>query len=202
MYWQPDDLKGGGYWNVVKHADLIEVNRDTATFSSEIGGTHDHVGPATRSARTPTCRSTPAGVLMLDMDPPKHTRYRLLVNKGFTPRMIGLIEQALRHRATRDRRQRDRDRVGRLRRGHRRRAAAPGDRRDHGRAPGGPPQAVRLVEPHGRRRRPRVHGRRRPADRVRRAVRLRQRARRRSGATTRATTSSPSSSTPRSRATS
>jgi cholest-4-en-3-one 26-monooxygenase len=40
------------------------------------------------------------GVLMLDMDPPKHTRYRLLVNKGFTPRMIGLIEQALQHRAT------------------------------------------------------------------------------------------------------
>src|SRR3954447_6250202 len=38
VYWQPDDLKGGGYWNVVKHADLIEVNRDTATFSSEVGG--------------------------------------------------------------------------------------------------------------------------------------------------------------------
>ena len=37
---------------------------------------------------------------MLDMDPPKHTRYRLLVNKGFTPRMIGLLEQALQHRAT------------------------------------------------------------------------------------------------------
>ena len=39
VYWQPDELKGGGYWNVVKHADLIEVNRDTATFSSEVGGT-------------------------------------------------------------------------------------------------------------------------------------------------------------------
>ena len=36
------------------------------------------------------------GVMMLDMDPPKHTRYRLLVNKGFTPRMIGLLEQYLR----------------------------------------------------------------------------------------------------------
>ena len=37
---------------------------------------------------------------MLDMDPPKHTRYRLLVNKGFTPRMIGLLEQALQARAS------------------------------------------------------------------------------------------------------
>ena len=39
---------------------------------------------------------------------PKHTRYRLLVNKGFTPRMIGLIEQALHHRAQPHRRQRHR----------------------------------------------------------------------------------------------
>jgi cholest-4-en-3-one 26-monooxygenase len=33
------------------------------------------------------------------MDPPKHTRYRLLVQKGFTPRMIALLEQYLTHRA-------------------------------------------------------------------------------------------------------
>ncbi len=39
------------------------------------------------------------GKIMLLTDPPKHTRYRLLVNKGFTPRMIGLIEQHLRYRA-------------------------------------------------------------------------------------------------------
>ena len=60
VYWQPDDLKGGGYWNVVKHADLIEVNRDTATFSSEIGSTRS-CRASTRSARTPTCRSTRGG---------------------------------------------------------------------------------------------------------------------------------------------
>ena len=34
--------------------------------------------------------------MMLYTDPPKHTRYRRLVNKGFTPRMIGLLEQYLR----------------------------------------------------------------------------------------------------------
>jgi cholest-4-en-3-one 26-monooxygenase len=27
------------------------------------------------------------------MDPPQHTRQRGLVNRGFTPRMIGLLEQ-------------------------------------------------------------------------------------------------------------
>ena len=37
---------------------------------------------------------------MLYTDPPKHTRYRRLVSKGFTPRMIGLLEQFLAHRTT------------------------------------------------------------------------------------------------------
>ena len=31
---------GRGFWNVVKHADLVEVNRDPETYSSEIGGTN------------------------------------------------------------------------------------------------------------------------------------------------------------------
>ena len=35
---------------------------------------------------------------MLYTDPPKHTRYRKLVNRGFTPRMIGLLEKYLRLR--------------------------------------------------------------------------------------------------------
>lgn len=98
VHWQQDDFRGGGYWNVVKHADLIEVNRDTATFSSEIGGTMIMSGQFP-VGEDPDAMMDTRGVLMLDMDPPKHTRYRLLVNKGFTPRMIGLIEQALRHRA-------------------------------------------------------------------------------------------------------
>jgi len=92
VYWQDDDF--GGYWNVVKHQDLIDVNRDTALFSSEIGGTQI---PVTQD--DPANIMDPRGLIMLEMDPPKHTRYRLLVNKGFTPRMIGLIEQALEFRA-------------------------------------------------------------------------------------------------------
>ncbi len=96
VYWHPDPRVGpdAGFWNVVKHADLVEVNRDTGTFSSEVGGTAipDH-DPERTGADT-------RGVMMLNMDPPKHTRYRLLVNKGFTPRMIGLLEQYLRHRST------------------------------------------------------------------------------------------------------
>ncbi len=91
------DLPGGqGFWNVVRHEDLVAVNRDTATYSSEIGGisilTPDEM-PGGGGG------TDPRGVMMLYMDPPKHTRYRLLVNKGFTPRMVGLLEKYLQHRA-------------------------------------------------------------------------------------------------------
>jgi cholest-4-en-3-one 26-monooxygenase len=94
--WHP--FPGGqGFWNVVTHEDLVTVNRDSVTFSSEAGGV---------SIPTPGERqddgdfNDPRGLMMLYMDPPKHTRYRLLVNKGFTPRMIGLLQQYLRRRAT------------------------------------------------------------------------------------------------------
>ncbi len=97
VYWTDHPLPGAaGFWSLSRHKDLVTVNRDTATFSSEAGGT---------SILTPdemegdAGGTDPRGLLMLYMDPPKHTRYRLLVNKGFTPRMIGLIEQYLKHRA-------------------------------------------------------------------------------------------------------
>jgi cholest-4-en-3-one 26-monooxygenase len=86
---------GHGFWSVVKYADVVEVNRDHRRFSSEMGGSNIfdpwEMGDGSFDSR---------GVSMIDTDPPKHTRYRLLVNKGFTPRMVGLLEQHLRHRAT------------------------------------------------------------------------------------------------------
>jgi cholest-4-en-3-one 26-monooxygenase len=40
-------------------------------------------------------------MMMLNMDPPMHTRYRRLVNKGFTPRMVHELEEAITERARR-----------------------------------------------------------------------------------------------------
>jgi cholest-4-en-3-one 26-monooxygenase len=91
-----DNPSGQGFWNVVTHADVVEVNRDTRRFSSEIRGVNifDFSGLGESRASF-----DPRGVMMLYMDPPQHTRYRLLVNKGFTPRMVGLLEQYLRYRS-------------------------------------------------------------------------------------------------------
>ncbi len=96
VYWH-DEPKGPGFWAVTKHADLVAVNRDATLFSSEVGG----ISIFDYGDREGTSGGLdPRGLMMLYTDPPKHTRYRLLVNKGFTPRMIGLLEQYLTHRAT------------------------------------------------------------------------------------------------------
>jgi cholest-4-en-3-one 26-monooxygenase len=96
VHWSEEPAEDGkGFWSITKHADLQMVNRDTTTFSSETGGTQradfwDQDEAAAFDTR---------GVMLVDTDPPKHTRYRRLVNKGFTPRMIGLLESHLRYRA-------------------------------------------------------------------------------------------------------
>ena len=91
VWWQ-DHPTSTGFWNVVKHADVVEVGRDPVRFSSELGGVGLLDPGQTRLADL-------RGRILTEMDPPRHTRYRLLVNKGFTPRMIGLLEQHLRYRA-------------------------------------------------------------------------------------------------------
>ncbi|MCH7788620.1 MAG: cytochrome P450 [Acidobacteria bacterium] len=90
-----DEPEGSGFWNVVKHADLIEVNRQPELFSSqEQGISIFDMGEAGASGAFDT-----RGVMMLMTDPPKHTRYRRLVSKGFTPRMIEMLSVYLRQRA-------------------------------------------------------------------------------------------------------
>jgi cholest-4-en-3-one 26-monooxygenase len=87
---------GPGFWVITKHADVIACNRDAASFSSsqELGGVVGLEGPV---ASPPGMEA--AGSMMLFMDPPDHTRYRKLVNRGFTPRMIGALEKHVRELA-------------------------------------------------------------------------------------------------------
>ncbi len=72
---------GRGFWNVVTHADVTQVNRDSALFSSEKEGVNGFYSVDERPENAGELR----GVMLLETDPPKHTRYRKLVNKGFTP---------------------------------------------------------------------------------------------------------------------
>jgi cholest-4-en-3-one 26-monooxygenase len=92
VHWTEED-DGPGFWSITKHADLRLINRDAEGFSSEAKGVY--LMEPENFADGYDMR----GRMMLLTDPPKHTRYRLLVNKGFTPRMVGMIEQHLQYRA-------------------------------------------------------------------------------------------------------
>jgi cholest-4-en-3-one 26-monooxygenase len=83
--WHPE-VDDTGFWALTKHADVKAVSHDSATFSSELGGTFI---PTADEEALASLRLT-----ILMMDPPKHHRYRRLVSKGFTPRMItNLVEE-------------------------------------------------------------------------------------------------------------
>jgi len=90
VHWQ-DEAGGPGFWAVTRYEDCVTVNRDYERFSSAVRGTMPFEMPDEDVAQQ--------GLMMLNMDPPLHTRYRRLVNKGFTPRMVRELEANI-HRVT------------------------------------------------------------------------------------------------------
>jgi cholest-4-en-3-one 26-monooxygenase len=86
VWWQ-EEADGPGFWAVTSHADCTTVNRDYEHFSSSRKATFIWDLPEDQLAMQQ--------MLMLNMDPPLHTRYRRLVNKGFTPRMVNQLNDRI-----------------------------------------------------------------------------------------------------------
>ncbi|MFN3216912.1 MAG: cytochrome P450 [Acidimicrobiales bacterium] len=93
IHWVDEGEMGPGFWAITRLAHLKEINRQATLFSSNAGGTQMQE-PQPDSAVDSFQRDN----LMLSMDPPRHTRYRKLVNRGFTPRMISLLDDYLENR--------------------------------------------------------------------------------------------------------
>ena len=90
--WHPE-RGSDGFWCVTRHPDVVAVNRDAEAQSTARMGTMMFDRPELADPAAPR--------MMIEMDPPQHTRYRLLVNRGFTPRMIGKLEDFMRAVTTR-----------------------------------------------------------------------------------------------------
>ena len=84
---------GTGSWTVTKHDDIVTVNRDAKTFSSWVG--------TALLPEMPQEHLEQQRMMMLNLDPPEHTKLRLIVNKAFTPRQIQALMGRLRE-ITRD----------------------------------------------------------------------------------------------------
>jgi len=74
------------FWAVLGHREVEQANRDWATFSAYDGTT---IVPFPRERR---------GVMLVAKDPPQHLELRKLISAGFTPRMIGRLEEQITNR--------------------------------------------------------------------------------------------------------
>lgn len=90
VFWH-EHPRSTGFWAITRHADVKAISRDVETFSTEVGSAFilDQDPMALEFHR----------MTLLQMDPPRHNRYRRLVSAGFTPRMIGMLTGSIAERA-------------------------------------------------------------------------------------------------------
>jgi cytochrome P450 len=79
-----DDLD---FWALSRHEDVVAVFRDSERFSNRYGVSLDRAAWGEQAHRS---------MSFLAMDPPRHTRMRALVSKGFTPRRVVELEPRIR----------------------------------------------------------------------------------------------------------
>ena len=78
IYWHEDPVQQRGFWAVTRHSDLDFISKNPLLFSSE--------------AETCFLHEQDPGMLemmrllMINMDPPRHIKYRRLVRNAFTPK--------------------------------------------------------------------------------------------------------------------
>jgi cytochrome P450 len=91
--WQPEPAigdwpAGPGFWAITRHTDVAHVSKTPEVFSANLGATQ---------IRDPDPVDLPfIRRMMLNMDPPEHSRLRKILNKGFTPRTIAQMEDVVR----------------------------------------------------------------------------------------------------------
>jgi cytochrome P450 len=82
---------GPGFWLVLRHAEVERVLRDPATFSSWLGATQVRDAADLDWVRR----------MMLNMDPPDHSRLRRLLTRSFTPRAVTALTASIEATAAR-----------------------------------------------------------------------------------------------------
>lgn len=86
VHWHPEPA-GPGFWAITRYADVRAISRQPKLFSSHQKGVMiaDPEPPELAAQRQ----------MMLNMDPPEHDRFKLLVSRGFTPRSAKALERRI-----------------------------------------------------------------------------------------------------------
>ena len=83
-----------GYWAVSKHADVAAVSKNSKDFSSQENGAIIRFSPDMTRDQVELQQ-----IMLINQDPPVHTKTRQLISRGFTPRSIGALHDVLIGRA-------------------------------------------------------------------------------------------------------
>jgi cholest-4-en-3-one 26-monooxygenase len=87
---------GSGYWAVSKHADVSAVSKNSNDFSSYENGAIIRFAPDITREAVEVQR-----VMLINQDPPDHTKLRQIISRGFTPRAINGLHDHLAERSHR-----------------------------------------------------------------------------------------------------
>ena len=79
--------EGPGFWAITKYDDIRMISRQPGLFSSYAKGVM--IGDPDEAVLAPSRQ------MMLNMDPPQHDRFKLLVSRGFTPRNAQLLARRI-----------------------------------------------------------------------------------------------------------
>ncbi|MGH3520897.1 MAG: cytochrome P450 [Haloechinothrix sp.] len=99
VWWnpQPAGLSGfddGGYWVVTKHEHIKEISKSPDLYSSS-----ENTAIIRFNSDITRDEIEMQRMILLNMDPPTHTKARRIVSKGFTPRAVEGLRDALSDRA-------------------------------------------------------------------------------------------------------
>jgi cholest-4-en-3-one 26-monooxygenase len=99
IWWnaQPNDMgfDDDGFWAVTRHRDVVAISRDSDTFSS-----YENTAIVRFASGSTRDQIEMQRVIMLNIDPPHHTKIRGIVSRGFTPRAINNLREVLTERAS------------------------------------------------------------------------------------------------------
>lgn len=80
----------GGYWVISKHQDIKAISRDSDVWSTNLKGAVMRMPDGVTADQLELTKA-----LLINHDPPEHTRLRKIISKLFTPRAVGELEEKL-----------------------------------------------------------------------------------------------------------
>ena len=88
VYWHEDPEQGVGFWAITRHKDLDFISKNPLLFSSAVKSCLLHESEPDRIALMNN--------QLINMDPPRHLKYRRLVRNAFTPKKVDSYEARFR----------------------------------------------------------------------------------------------------------